>query len=60
MYGSDQGTNFAGAVKEFLNAMKGLDQEETKQFGCEFQMNTPLSSHMGGVWERQIRTIRSV
>ena len=23
-------------------------------------MNTPSSSHMGGVWERQIRTIRSV
>lgn len=23
-------------------------------------MNTPASSHMGGVWERQIRTIRSV
>lgn len=28
--------------------------------GCEFIMNTPASSHMGGVWERQIRTIRSV
>ena len=27
---------------------------------CEFIMNTPASSHMGGVWERQIRTIRSV
>lgn len=56
----DQGTNFVGAKKEFLHAMKGLDQEEMKTFGCDFLMNTPSASHMGGVWERQIRTIRSV
>lgn len=40
--------------------MKGLDQEKVKQFGCELLMNTPSSSYMGGVWERQIRFIRSV
>lgn len=27
---------------------------------CKFVTNVPASSHMGGVWERQIRTIRSV
>ncbi|XP_026093247.1 uncharacterized protein LOC113065926 [Carassius auratus] len=37
-----------------------MDQEELKDLGCEFVMNSPASSHMGGVWERQIRTIRSV
>ena len=26
----------------------------------EFKMNVPHASHMGGVWERQIRTVRSV
>lgn len=31
-----QGTNFVGGKREFLNAMKGLDQEEMKKFGCEF------------------------
>lgn len=56
----DQGTNFVGARREFLNAMKDLDQEQMKEYGCEFLMNTPSSSHMGGVWERLIRTIRSV
>ncbi|KAK0144664.1 hypothetical protein N1851_017006 [Merluccius polli] len=56
----DQGTNFVGAKREFLNAMKDLDQEQIRKYGCEFIMNTPSSSHMGGVWERQIRTIRSV
>ncbi|KAJ0004820.1 hypothetical protein NQD34_011034 [Periophthalmus magnuspinnatus] len=56
----DQGTNFVGAKGEFLSAMKDLDQEQLNQYGCDFVLNTPSSSHMGGVWERQIRTIRSV
>lgn len=34
--------------------------EKVKALGCEFLMNPPAASHMGGVWERQIRTIRSV
>ena len=57
---SDQGTNFVGARREFAEALKEMDQEELKELGCEFVMNTPASSHVGGVWERQIRTIRSV
>ncbi|XP_067369271.1 uncharacterized protein [Channa argus] len=57
---SDQGTNFVGAKREFMNAMKDLNQEQLKTYGCEFITNIPSSSHMGGVWERQIRTIRSV
>ncbi|XP_066553505.1 uncharacterized protein LOC136721589 [Amia ocellicauda] len=56
----DQGTNFVGARREFIQALKEMDQEELKELRCEFIMNTPASSHMGGVWERQIRTIRSV
>ncbi|KAK6295455.1 hypothetical protein J4Q44_G00346810, partial [Coregonus suidteri] len=52
----DQGTNFVGARREFIEALKEMDQEELKDLGCEFIMNTPASSHMGGVWERQIRT----
>ncbi|KAF7654342.1 hypothetical protein LDENG_00070960 [Lucifuga dentata] len=35
---------------------KNTDQEQLKEFGCEFVMNSPSSSHMGG----QNRTIRSV
>ena len=56
----DQATNFVGAKREFMNAMKDLDHEQMKEYGCEFIMNTPSSSHMGGVWERHIKTIRSV
>lgn len=57
---SDQGTNFVGARNEFQELMRGLTEERMKELGCSFVMNPPASSHMGGVWERQIRTIRSV
>ena len=56
----DQGTNFVGARREFLEALKEMDEERLKVLGCEFVMNPPSASHMGGAWERQIRTIRSV
>ncbi len=56
----DQGSNFVGARREFGELMKGMDQERVKALGCEFLMNPPAASHMGGVWERQIRTVRSV
>lgn len=57
---SDQGTNFVGAKREFVELMKGVNEERVKELGCTFSMNPPASSHMGGVWERQIRSVRSV
>ncbi|KAM7380993.1 hypothetical protein PAMP_004254 [Pampus punctatissimus] len=56
----DQGTNFVGAKRVFSELLKGLDQEQQRKIGCEFVMNVPSASHMGGIWERQIRTIRSI
>ncbi len=61
---SDQGTNFVGAKNELEKGLKDLDQERISTYlsskQCDFLMNVPEASHMGGVWERQIRTIRSV
>ena len=64
---SDQGTNFVGALKELAQALGEMDQERIKakllEEQCDwfsFKMNVPAASHMGGVWERQIRTVRSV
>ena len=64
---SDQGTNFVGARRELLEALNEMDQEKIKSSllkeHCDwitFKMNVPSASHMGGVWERQIRTVRNV
>ena len=61
---SDQGSNFVGAQHELKEALKEIKHERLQTYlaeqGCDFVMNVPHASHMGGVWERQIRTIRSV
>ena len=64
---SDQGTNFGGAKKELKEALTELDHakigRELLQNNCDwlnFRMNVPSASHMGGVWERQIRSVRNV
>ena len=61
---SDQGTNFVGAKHELKEALKQLDHDRIKVFmaerQCDFVMNAPYSSYVGGVWERQIRSVRSV
>ena len=64
---SDQGTNFVGAHRELKEALIEMDtntiKNELNKLQCDwitFKMNVPAASHMGGVWERQIRTVRSV
>ena len=52
--------NFVRGRCEFIDALKEMDQEELKDLGCKFIMNTAASSHIDGVWESQICTIRSV
>ena len=60
----DQGTNFVGAKNELNEALKQLDANRLSMFlaekQCDFSMNTPHASHAGGVWERQIRTVKNV
>ncbi|KAL6490189.1 hypothetical protein MHYP_G00005340 [Metynnis hypsauchen] len=61
---SDQGTNFVGAKNELTKTLKEVDKDRLTAYlaekQCDFTMNVPDASHMGGVWERQIRTVRSV
>ena len=63
---SDQGTNFVGARKELKEALKEIDNDQVKEFllqndcSFSFRMNPPSASHMGGVWERMIRSVRSI
>ena len=64
---SDRGTNFVGARRELAEALEEMDQERVRSHllkeNCDWidmKMNVPSASHMGGIWERQIRTVRSV
>ena len=64
---SDQGTNFVGASNELKAALSEMNQDTLKKemarTSCDwivFKMDVPSASHMGGAWERQIRTVRSV
>ncbi|KAK6195425.1 hypothetical protein SNE40_000861 [Patella caerulea] len=64
---SDQGSNFIGAKTELNAALKELNQNKIKatllEDNCDwfnFKMNPPSASHMGGIWERQIRSVRNV
>ena len=65
--GSDKGTNFVGARNELMQELSTLEHEKIRQElvknDCDwidFKMNVPEASHMGGSWERQIRTVRNV
>lgn len=61
---SDNGTNFVGACSELKQALKEWRKEEIVHFtalhGIQWNFNPPAASHYGGVWERQIRTIRKI
>ena len=64
---SDNGGNFVGAEEELKKALKEMDHNRIRtsllEHSCDWiqwQKNPPESSHMGGIWERQIRTVRSV
>ena len=63
----DRGTNFVGAKNELEAALGEMQndkiQRELLKDGCDwinFKMNFPYASHMGGVWERMIRSARTV
>ena len=56
---SDNGTNFIGAKSEITHMNSDLRINALKD-GIEWIFNPPGASHMGGVWERMIRTIRRV
>ena len=64
---SDRGTNFVGADRKLRALFAKMDHQRIQTFlqtnGGEWlvwKFNPPKSSHMGGVWERQIRSVRSI
>ncbi len=64
---SDNGSNFVGADNDLRQAWEEMDHVKISEFllmeKCDWiswERNPPSASHMGGSWERQIRTIRAI
>ena len=60
----DNGTNFIGAERELREAVASIDHHKIGQFllpqEIEWLYNVPGAPHMGGVWERLVRSIKQV
>lgn len=61
---SDNGSNLVGAEKEMRNEINKWNQAQIQDYllqkNVDWRFNPPAGSHFGGVWERQIRTVRKV
>lgn len=59
---SDQGTNFIGAeweLRETFQDMCPMLQELLAPHKIDFHFNPPAAPHFGGVWEREIRSVKN-
>ncbi|XP_055602700.1 uncharacterized protein LOC129751299 [Uranotaenia lowii] len=62
-YFSDNGTNFQGASKEMVQQIRSIDHlcaDEFTNATTSWHFNPPATPHMGGVWERMVRSVKSV
>ena len=57
---SDNGTNFVGGQRAMFNLDETVIARNSLAANVDWHFNIPLASHMGGVWERIIRTIHKV
>ncbi|XP_065175930.1 uncharacterized protein LOC135805765 [Sycon ciliatum] len=57
---SDNGTNLRGAARELKESLDQLDQTrlaaELTPRGIKWEFNPPAAPHMGGAWERLVRS----
>lgn len=61
---SDNGKNFTAASKQLNEEINLWNNSSVfdwlKQKNIEWRFNPPYASHFGGIWEREIRSIRKV
>ena len=60
---SDCGSNFKGASKELKTELNQLNQrkigDHCSSKEVEWRFNPPSAPHMGGAWERMVRTVKT-
>ncbi len=59
---SDCGTNFRGADRELREAFAAMEsqlKEQLADYQILFKFNPPNAPHFGGVWEREVRSIKA-
>ena len=63
----DNGSNFAGEERQLAKSFEEMDHRKIKHFmlnqktdSIVWKRNPPMASHMGGIWERQIRSARNI
>ncbi|XP_075150728.1 uncharacterized protein LOC142224831 [Haematobia irritans] len=61
---SDNGTNFRGADRFLKEELQKLNlhsvSTETANRGITWKFNPPAAPHMGGAWERLVRSIKTI
>ena len=61
---SDNGTNFKGATSELREFVRKIDQKAVTNFATTLKIawhfNPPKAPHMGGTWERLVRSVKEV
>ena len=61
---ADNGTNFVGACSELKEFVTKLDKKRITDFATTFHIqwhfNPPAAPHMGGAWERLVRSTKQV
>ena len=61
---SDRGSNFTGITTELKDAIMSLDQQKISDFATSrkfsWHFNPPSAPHMGGVWERLVKSCKEV
>ncbi|XP_058456660.1 uncharacterized protein LOC131434043 [Malaya genurostris] len=58
---SDNGTNFRGVAKELAQEIKNINHSIAASFvsaETAWSFNPPSAPHMGGVWERKVRSVK--
>ena len=61
---SDNGTNFVAAERELAEEIQAINSKKLRDElileAVEWKFNPPHASHMGGVWERLVRSVKKL